>query len=278
MLRWTVVLFLLLFVCSHSSLILDEGLGINGMQVGGAYTANPKNGSAIYWNPANLAFQQHSQLFSCYTNQFSDIANATVLYSVPLTQDFGIGLGYLGLQVSGLDYLDGNGQRLGSNFIYNNNVFVVAAGKQLTEFLSLGFSLKLFSQKAIGEKSCQSLDVAGKVLVLNNTSIGFVVENAVILNGQGELFSKYRAGIEQPVFDWTLSADCVYDTLFNKMVTNYGFVFAGIPTLEIKGGFSGYLDRYFVGLSFKIALISLDYMYSNPDLGSVHSIGIAINW
>jgi hypothetical protein len=274
--RFAVLVFLFLATSSMASLILDQGLGLDGMQVGGAYTANPTGGSAVYWNAANLVNLPQSQLYTSYSNLVADVSNTTLIYNTLLNKNLAFGVGYLGVQVSGISHTGASGQSLGSDFNYNNSVTILALGYRLTEQYSIGASYKMFSQTALSEKSYHSLDIAGKLNLLNETQVGFSVENLLILNSN-ELSPKGRLGIEHKMDDWVLSSDLLYDALFNKLYLNSGFIYSGISLIEIKGGLNGYFGRAFLGVSLKIQDMSLDYMYSNPELGTVHSFGLAIN-
>jgi len=274
--RYVVLFLLVITKLTSASFLLDQGLGLDGMQVGGAHTANPQSCSAIYWNPANLVNINQAQLYSSYSNSLTDASNTTFIYTTPLNENISIGFGYLGQQVSDIEYRGNIGQSLGANFNYSNNVSILALGYKLSPEVSLGTSAKLFSQKALSEKTYQSFDLSIKMQIQKETNLGFNAENFFNLNGQNEVYPKYRMGIEQQVSDWTLSSDFLYDALFNKTYLNYGFNYNGLSFIEIKGGINGYFERYFLGMSLKLENISLDYMFSDPELGASHSFGIGL--
>lgn len=259
-----------------ASVILDQGLGLDGMQVGGAYTANPVSNTATYWNPANLVNLNNSQVYLSYTNYIEDLSNTTFIFNANLTRNLAFGVAYLGLQVNAIDYRNNSGVSLGSAFNYRNDAYILGLGYQLWQGLSIGASYKAFTQKALSEKSYQSVDVSCKMLLFTGTHIGLVGENLLILNGENELHPKYRVGIEQEILAWTATVDMLYDTLFEKTYINYGITFSGLPFMEIKSGMNGYFEKYFVGVSLQLDLISIDYIFSDPELGAVHRFGIGL--
>ena len=259
-----------------ASVILDQGLGLDGMQVGGAYTANPASNSSIYWNPANLVNLRSSQLYLSYSSYIEDLSTITGMFNMNLSKNLAFGIAYLGLQVNALDYRGNVGQSLGAPFNYRNDAYVLGLGYQLIPGLSIGSSYKVFTQKALAEKNYQSIDIACKILLFTGTHIGLVGENIVVVNGTNELYPKYRLGLEQEFFGIKASMDLIYDWLSEHTYTNYGFVFTGLPFVSLKGGMNGYFEKYFLGISLKMDLLSIDYMFSDPELGAVHRFGLGI--
>ena len=276
--RTIIIMLCFVVASSTASFILDQGLGLDGMQVGGAYTANPLNCAAIYWNPANLVNVGNTQVYSSYSNLMTDVNQACLMVSTMLGSDWAVGVGYLGIQVSGMDYLGENAESLGSGFDYSNSVAMLALSYKLLNQFSLGLSYDYFQQKALAQKTQQSLSLAGKLALSHDTQLGVCVDNAVILSGQDELNPRYRLGIDQLLGDWNISGDWGYDSLLGQSYFNYGVVYSGIPLVDVKAGMNGYFGRAFLGLSLKLCFLSVDYMFSDPELGAVHSFGLGMNF
>ncbi len=257
-------------------MILDQGLGLDGMQVGGAYSANPLSCCALYWNPAALRDLKSNEVYFSDSKYFNDLNNRTFVAARNINENMAVAIGYLGLMVSDISYRDNSGQSLGSNITYSNEVFILGLGCRLSQSSNWGVSYKYFKQNALEEKWAQSLDLAYKMKFGSQAHFGLVAEN---LAYQGEdIYPKYRAGLEQDMGKVNLSLDILYDSLFKKTFYNYGFAYSGLAPLEIKGGVNGYLENYFLGISLKFEGVRLDYMFCNPELGMVHRFGLGINF
>ena len=247
------------------------------MQVGGAYTANPKSNSAVYWNPASLANLSQSQVFTGYSRYINEVNEVSFVYNFRFNKNIGFGLGYLGQQVSGIEHTGGSGQSLGSDFDFRSEVALLGLGYRLNDANTVGLLYKFYNQRALVQRSYQSLDLAYSLKMSPNDRFGVVAENVFNHNGKNELSPKYRLGFDKQVEDWTVSIDGSHDTLFRQTYWNYGLAYRGLSPLEIKGGINGYSGTYCLGVSLVFDGMALDYMFSDSSLGALHRIGIVLN-
>jgi len=271
-------IYLLFFaVICNGSTILDQGLGLDGMQMGGAYTANPLSCSALYWNPANLTNLKHTEIYTSVSKYFGEVSNSTFIFSSQIQENVTFGLGYLGIAVGDISYTDNSGLSLGENINYKNEVYLLGLGYRLNNSNSLGVSYKLFRQTALAKKANESIDFAYRLSISETIQLGVVAENLLSSGAENEVYAKYRAGIEQAIGNLRLAMDVVQDTQYNKSYVNYGFAFVALAPLEIRGGMNSYLDNYFLGASFVLEGIRIEYMFCNPELGTVHRVGFGLN-
>src|SRR3990172_4904121 len=81
-------LFILLILFIHSvyggkyaGAFLENGIGARAMGLGGAYLAFTQDGTSFYWNPAGLAFIEHSEFNAMYSSQFGSFSDPLAGYS-----------------------------------------------------------------------------------------------------------------------------------------------------------------------------------------------------
>lgn len=274
-LRVFIVGMLVASFCLASN-VLDQGLGLKGMQVAGAYTAAPAGPEALYWNIGSLAQTNTPALYFSGGTRVMDGSDVTGLISIPFGEWMVLGAGLLRSQVDQIAARDSAGNLLGS-LTLQDEVAIVGISIRTVEFLSIGFAAKSSKTELTSQtpKTIKSLDL-GTNLDLGLLAIGCVVQDAI--SDQFQNTPIYRTGIKIIVGDLQLRTDLEYRVALDQSFTRYGLVFSGIPSLLLKGGYSTYDQQIFGGLSCQLATLEFDYLLLQNDLGMDHRFGLGFRF
>lgn len=135
-------------VGTTSAPFLEIGYGSAGSAMGDAYVSMVNDVSAIYWNPAGLAFMQRSEAQFTYQPWIVDIstefAGAGVV--IPGIGTLGLGLvhaGYGEMEVTTVTDQEGTGER----FTADDYAFSLSYARQLTNWFAFGASAKYVNSK-----------------------------------------------------------------------------------------------------------------------------------
>ena len=118
-----IFVFLLVGLTTHASFFLDNGLGLKGMQMGGAYTAVATGVDAIYWNPSRMGFSE-SSIYASFGQKFTDVTEYSFLYHQQIVSGSSFGVGYYRLGVDNNIRRDSNGNNLGSFQVSNEALYL----------------------------------------------------------------------------------------------------------------------------------------------------------
>ncbi len=117
-------------------LAIEEGARATGM--GGAFTAVADDATAVFWNPAGLAF----------TDGFKLTGMGTRLFAVDGLSENVVSLTYSGWERTGVG---GGWARTGVDGVYDENTFVLSAGRRLLrDGFSVGGTLRIYRLSAPG--------------------------------------------------------------------------------------------------------------------------------
>ncbi|MDD5457118.1 MAG: hypothetical protein PHV30_08810 [Candidatus Margulisbacteria bacterium] len=271
------VIVSLIGIVNYAGFFLDNGIGLKGMQLGGAYTADPMSGEALYWNVANLVNVKDSEFYVSYAQKFSDLTNYSFIYNTKLSADSALGVAYYRVGVDNNDVRDSSGSKTGS-FQYVNEAYFIGYSKALSDSSSCGLTVKSVSQKAVDQASYISLDLAYRMQLLKNLSLGLVAQDIYNNGNPADIKPIYRAGLSTQLFDCVFSADYMYHSLFSTGYYKFGVGYVGLPFVEIKAGYSDYDKNFYAGLSTSFFGIKIDYLYTNPELDVVHQFGLGIDF
>jgi hypothetical protein len=117
-------------------LAIEEGARATGM--GGAFTAVADDATAVFWNPAGLAFMDGFKLTGMGTRLFSvdDLSENVVSLTYSGWEKTGIGAGWA---------------RTGVDEVYDENTFVLSAGREVfRDGLSVGGTFRIYRLAAPG--------------------------------------------------------------------------------------------------------------------------------
>jgi len=122
---------------------LNMGVGAHAQSMGGSYTAQVKDASAVYWNPSNLTQLEFKELFFYQSKFISDSQYSYIAYGHPLRSHksaFGFGLGYLSKGI--YDGRDDKGARTGE-FSASDSLMSLAYGRKIGNRGSAGIGVKV---------------------------------------------------------------------------------------------------------------------------------------
>lgn len=127
---------------------LEIGYGTAGTGMGDAYVSMARDLSAIYWNPAGLAYLKKHQALFVYQPWLVDTRSMllSVGYNIPTIGTFAIsmvGLDFGTMDVTTLAQQEGTGEK----FTAVDQSFVISYGRKLATWFATGASLKYISSK-----------------------------------------------------------------------------------------------------------------------------------
>lgn len=144
---------------------LEYGYGSAGSAMGDAYVSMAEDVSAIYWNPAGLAFMDRSEAQLTMQPWIADINTSFFAAGIflPGVGTIGVSLisvGYGDMDVTTLDFQEGTGE------IFDANDFAIslAFSRQITDWFSFGLAGKYVSSQIWHmEGSALALDLGALV-------------------------------------------------------------------------------------------------------------------
>ena len=127
---------------------LEIGYGTSGIAMGDACVSSVKNVSAIYWNPAGLAFISKNEAIFAYQPWVADISTAFVATGIRIPGIGSLGLhiihaGYGNIPVTNMDAQEGTGEMYSAD----EYAFGITYARQLTNWFSFGTTAKYITSK-----------------------------------------------------------------------------------------------------------------------------------
>ncbi len=127
---------------------LEIGYGTSGIAMGDACVSSVKNVSAIYWNPAGLAFISKNEAIFAYQPWVADISTAFVATGIRIPGIGSLGLhiihaGYGNIPVTNMDAQEGTGEMYSAD----EYAFGITYARQLTNWFSFGATAKYITSK-----------------------------------------------------------------------------------------------------------------------------------
>ena len=125
-----------------TSLFNAAGAGARALGLGNAYVALADDPSAVFWNPAGLAFIEKKRATFFYSNLVFESNYGFVGLSWPTTSIGSFGFGWLRFATGDIGETD-TAIPPESTFDYSQQLFLFSYGKQVRESLSLGLTFKV---------------------------------------------------------------------------------------------------------------------------------------
>jgi len=254
---------------------LDNGIGLKGMQMGGAYTANPQGPDALFWNVANLANNSSNQAYVAYAQKFDDVKEYQLMFNMALDERSAIGVAYFYSGVDNITQWSTASQNMGT-FSFINQALLAGYSLKFSEAENVGITAKFLGQRAIDQAGFFAMDLAYHRILFGDISFGLVLQD--IYATGSDILPIVRAGLSKPFGEVTLAVDYIYSSIFQRGFYKLGVNYTGLKLVDLKAGYSDYDKLFYAGMSINFNGINLDYLYSNPDLGTVHQFGVGINF
>jgi hypothetical protein len=172
---------------SGTAAMIDIGMSARALGMGGAHIAVADDASAVYYNPAGLAFVGGHNVTSLYTSLHGAAGYLALGYAQK-----NLGAGLLRLNASGVEETDEFANVIG---VFNTTDLTAIAGygREITPNLSLGGAIKLYSQKL---RDASGTGITGDVGALYKSEDGRFRAGAVARNLFGHV--KYAGGATDP--------------------------------------------------------------------------------
>ncbi|MGE4169611.1 MAG: PorV/PorQ family protein [Candidatus Margulisiibacteriota bacterium] len=258
----------------NAGAFLETPASASAAGLGLAYTAVAEDSHAVLWNPGALGFIQKTDIAVMSTQAF-ETTTLTGHLALPVW-GWGLGLGYVSAQTGDIaraTYSSDSGEGLltGDTLSYRSSALFLAAGKSLTQTISLGISLKILAEQ-IEAAHANGIGVDAGVLFrpIQPLRFGLSVQNLMAPKMEWTTPSKnletyplnWRAGVAYSFWDTiTLSADI--NSRANRTSSVYlGAQYQPTPFLALRTGLSdGILS---LGTGLKIAPFTMNFAYSKP--------------
>lgn len=268
--------------------------------LGGACMASDFTSSAIWWNPAVLAYAPRPELAGTHALWGSGMQYESLCYAQPLTERT-IAASFVMLDVGSIEGRDEQGNRNG-DFSARDYAFSCAYSKMFTNSISAGCSMKIIRQEIEEEAATGWAIDIGCLMPLTNRglnlglglfnvgpNISFLSERYPLPTtagiGIGYTLSgillvgdikydyhnekvEYLAGVEYSMMNvLSFRLGCLYNSL-GRAMSSIGNDSLGIQRFGMRGGFG-----------LKMAGYRLDYAYLPlGELGITHQISFSTSF
>lgn len=158
---------------------LLRNIGARATSMGGAYTAIANEPSAIFYNPAGIAFlPAKPMLMASVSNLGLGRTHSTLAYAQTLNEEIGFGIALNSLNSQEFAQRDLQGYKIGNLQDWQYSLHLAAAYRK--ESVSVGASLKYLNHSLIGSNiyaTGAALDLGTKFDVLDLFTFGASVQN-----------------------------------------------------------------------------------------------------
>jgi len=278
------------------------GIGARALGMGGAFVALADDSSAVYWNPAGLAFSQGFTLGGMYTDKFSQGIQYQFVSLQGAFKEFSAALSLVRQAIEGIPFY-GEGENgtfseyqnlwlasfalepittedgtaafaLGANVKYYLHELLEGRGRGFG--FDVGLLLRLYEEWGALSLGAVSRDVRGTVIQWKGTGQE-PSNNVPWVNSLGICIATFEGKLRL-VGDVDLAMG---RSLLNRV--HLGAEIWPVQALGIRGGLVRWLSNgqmlLSAGASFHLSEFSLSYAFvSHPVLGTSHLFSVEFNW
>jgi len=269
---------------------LKLGVGGRAIAMGGAYSAVANDPTAIYWNPAGLAFIAEHNVTFMHAVWFESIFYDYFAYAQPVGIWGVMGFSVQYLSAGSIDELDIYGVKTGS-FNPSDTALTVSWAEDFRDIL-VGINIKYIMTEIVDSASAVSTDFGIIYPVfLDKAKISFSMQN---LGGRIQYDSKKeklpfntRMGLGINVSDdFIVSVDLNAPIDYNPyfcLGTEYCLGRGSDFSFALRGGYNSHMSKSRLGgmagissgMGFGLWDISLDYAWTPyGDLGHTHRVSL----
>lgn len=255
---------------------LTWGAGARSLGMGKAFTGLSDDATAIYYNPAGLAYQNPLQISLNHVMLFYDTMFDFVAITYPVSGVGTFGVAYTRLGSTGFEGRDVQWKPLG-NFDLANQAVTLSYAKDIISWLGIGINLKLISEN-IFEKNAigYGADVGLMWVPSEYFSFGLSIINAlppsIKLNQTAENFPiVIKSGFALKLFGERIIPVIDMEKELSKKELKFRFGLEGYPlqNLALRVGMDETEITFGIGYTF-MKYYKFDYSLSSQELGFSH--------
>ena len=167
-------------VGTSAAAFLRIPVGAKGIAMGSAFTAIADDGSAMFWNPGNIANQTKRSLFVHHSPWLPGLGFYSVGFTLPM-EDFGVfGINMVSLKSDEMDITTPQAPMgTGETFTAASTAIGIAFAKSLTDRFSIGANFKYVNERIFHSSATAFAFDVGTVFVtpFRNVRFGVSVSN-----------------------------------------------------------------------------------------------------
>jgi hypothetical protein len=279
------LLTLTLFTSASFAALLDSGVSVKSLGMGGAYLNIQNDGSsAVFGNPANINTIQNLELSSMYSNLTEDVTYGLMGLALP-TQWGNFGVGYASNRSADLigTGLDEHGRVIPlSNFNYADDLLLVSYANKYSEGINYGARFRVEQSGTGGSVSGEgsgtaiNIDLGATYAINENWNASLLVNNLIQggvgamhwTNGYNEaLPTELSAGLSYVKDKLTVLCDYAYRTdVPSKLKVGGEYAFMPAFQLRLGASYSQLANNesalaYTAGIGSQLGNLKLDYAY-----------------
>lgn len=255
---------------------LTWGAGARSLGMGKAFTGLSDDATAIYYNPAGLAYQNPLQISLNHVMLFYDTMFDFVAITYPVSGVGTFGIAYTRLGSTGFEGRDVQWKPLG-NFDLANQAVTLSYAKDIISWLGIGINLKLISENIFDKNAIgYGADVGLMWVPSEYFSFGLSIINAlppsIKLNQTAENFPiVIKSGFALKLFGERIIPVIDLEKELSKKDLKFRFGLEGYPlqNLALRVGMDETEITFGIGYTF-MKYYKFDYSLSSQELGFSH--------
>ncbi len=168
------IIILAIFIFANSLLAVSKsgtsaaqflkiGVGPRATALGSSFTGLADDISALFWNPAGLAWLNQQQFLASHTEWFADINHEFAGINLPISSSASIGLSFTALYIPDMEQTTiEEPEGTGIFFDVQDIALGLSYSRKMTERFSFGLTLKYIQQKLFNETATTfAVDLGG---------------------------------------------------------------------------------------------------------------------